>query len=272
MRKTHLNRHNGTALYRQLSEIIEARLKAGEFPPGTRLPSLLEFAEEYGVNRLTVREAIDDLARRGAIEVRQGAGTFPAATKVRLELGPVPSFTRSMSARGATTRTRLLDVRAVTDKRIQAELGTTERLARYTLVRYVDEVPWTLTTIWIDRSRLPGLKTHWPSAEGTGSLFDALREHYDIELRRAYRTYWSELAEPQDAEHLDIAIGHPILASEGLDTTQHREPILFTASKGRGDRVKVTFRYDEVHPHEAAEDRPPVSGHHADGSQNTAGQ
>lgn len=252
MQKTHLNRHNGTALYRQLSEIIESRLKAGEFPFGKRLPSLLEFAEEYGVSRLTIREALDDLAVRGVIEVRQGAGTFPAPTKVRLDLGPVPSFTRSMAAHGATTKTRILDVRTVTDKRIQTELGTSERLTRYDLVRYVDDVPWTVSTIWLDRTRLPRLKSHWPSADGSASLFDVLREHYDIELRRSYRTYWSELADPQDADQLDVAIGFPVLSSEGLDTTQHGEPLLFTASKGRGDRIKVTFRYnDGVHPYTA---------------------
>ncbi|MER6526125.1 GntR family transcriptional regulator [Streptomyces sp. NPDC001508] len=272
MRSTHLNRHNGTALYRQLSEIIEARLQAGEYPPGRRLPSLLEFADEFGVNRLTVRQALDELARRGVIEVKQGNGTFPAATKVRFDLGTVPSFTHNISAHGAITETRLLDVRTVTDKRIQTELGAAERLVCYELVRYVDGVPWSLTTIWMDRSRLPRLKTHWPSAEGTGSLFDALRDHYDIELRRAYRTYWSELAEPRDADHLDVAVGYPILASEGLDTTQHGEPILFTASKGRGDRIKVTFRYNDTHAHEAAEDQPSGRSHDRDGSQNTTGQ
>lgn len=268
MRK--LNRHNGMALYRQLSEIIEERLDSGEFPPGARLPSLLEFAEEYGVNRLTVREALDELARRGAIEVRQGAGTYPAPTKVRLELGPTPSFTHGMAAQGAVTRTQLIDVRTLTDKRIQSELGTTERLVRYELVRYVDEVPWTLSTIWLDRTRVPRLKTHWPSPDGTGSLFDTLREHYDIELHRGYRTYWSELAGPRDAEHLDIAVGHPILASEGMDTTQHGEPILFTTSEGRGDRIKVTFRYNEAHPNEATQNLPPSSNHDNDGPNNTA--
>ncbi|MGW3949549.1 GntR family transcriptional regulator [Streptomyces sp. NPDC004752] len=255
MPSIHLNRHNGTALYRQLSEIIEGRLKAGEFPPGKRLPSLLEFAEEYGVNRLTVRQALDELARRGVIEVKQGNGTFPAATKVRFDIGAVPSFTHNISVHGATTDTHLLDVRTVADKRIQTELGTTERLIRYELVRYVDGIPWSLSTIWIDRSRLPRLKTYWPSTEGTGSLFDVLRDHYDIELRRAYRTYWSELAEPRDADQLDVAVGYPILASEGLDNTQHGEPILFTTSKGRGDRMKVTFRYNDAHSHEAAEDQ-----------------
>ena len=246
MRSPHLNRHSGTALYRQLSEIIEARLKAGEFPQGTRLPSLLEFADEYGVNRLTVREALDELARRGVIEVRQGTGTFPAPTKVRLELAPVPSFTHSMAAHGMSAQTRLLEVRTVTDKRIQAELDTTERLARYSLIRYVDDVPWTLTTIWMDRTRLPRLKSHWPSPDTTGSLFDALRDHYGIELRRGYRTYWSDVADSRDAEYLDVSVGFPVLVCEGLDTTQDGEPLLFTASTGRGDRMKVTFRYQDV--------------------------
>jgi GntR family transcriptional repressor for pyruvate dehydrogenase complex len=58
---------------------IKDSLMAGKFKPGDRLPSELELSEEFGVSRLTVREAIKMLRALGVVDVKRGDGTFFAS-------------------------------------------------------------------------------------------------------------------------------------------------------------------------------------------------
>jgi GntR family transcriptional regulator len=63
-------------LYHQVEEDLRRRIYEGEYGPGARLPSDSEFCAFYGVSRLTVRRAVDELVRRHLIYRRQGIGTF----------------------------------------------------------------------------------------------------------------------------------------------------------------------------------------------------
>jgi DNA-binding GntR family transcriptional regulator len=54
-------------LYKQLADLIRARINGNELPPGQRLPAEHDFAEEQGVSRDTVRQAIAILRNEGLI-------------------------------------------------------------------------------------------------------------------------------------------------------------------------------------------------------------
>lgn len=60
----------------QLIEWLVERVVEGEYPVGGRLPSEAEIAEETGVSRLTVREAIRALREKGVVRIVHGRGTF----------------------------------------------------------------------------------------------------------------------------------------------------------------------------------------------------
>ncbi|POZ61034.1 FadR/GntR family transcriptional regulator [Chromobacterium alticapitis] len=60
-------------------ENLSAQLAAGRWPLGSRLPTEPELAEELGISRNTVREAIRVLLYAGLLEVRQGDGTYVRA-------------------------------------------------------------------------------------------------------------------------------------------------------------------------------------------------
>lgn len=63
-------------LFERLRDAIAQRVRAGEWAPGEALPAELMLAEEYGVSLGTVRRAIGSLVDSGALERRQGSGTF----------------------------------------------------------------------------------------------------------------------------------------------------------------------------------------------------
>jgi DNA-binding FadR family transcriptional regulator len=73
----HIERHR---LASQTADVLLARIQAGEWPLGHRLPGETTLAIQLGVGRSTLREAIRELAGRGVLESRQGAGVFVTAT------------------------------------------------------------------------------------------------------------------------------------------------------------------------------------------------
>ena len=62
--------------YAQIADIFRQRIARGVWAQGLRLPANEDLAAEFGVSRVTVRQAVDLLARDGLIEARQGRGTF----------------------------------------------------------------------------------------------------------------------------------------------------------------------------------------------------
>lgn len=82
-------------LYQRIAESIATAIAEGRYLPGSRLPAERDLADEYGVSRPTIREAMIALEIRGLVGARQGSGIYVNA-------GP----------REATARTAELDVGA----------------------------------------------------------------------------------------------------------------------------------------------------------------
>ncbi|WP_126429038.1 FadR/GntR family transcriptional regulator [Brevibacillus marinus] len=57
---------------RELLKMIES----GKYPPGSKLPTEMELAAQFGVSRIPIREALSVLRAAGVITSRQGGGSF----------------------------------------------------------------------------------------------------------------------------------------------------------------------------------------------------
>ncbi len=78
-----LQKNDGRAIYRQISDQIRAGIREGSLGPGERLPTVRDLADRLDVTRLTVHKAFRDLQAGGWLEATVGRGTF-----VR---GPLPT-------------------------------------------------------------------------------------------------------------------------------------------------------------------------------------
>jgi len=63
-------------LYRQLADLIVARIEAGELQPGRPIPSVSRLQQEYGLARGTVLHAVAVLVEEGWVQVVKGRGTY----------------------------------------------------------------------------------------------------------------------------------------------------------------------------------------------------
>lgn len=98
-------------LYQQVMDDLKGEISRGVYPTGSRIPSEMELAKSYGVGRITVRRAIEELSRAGHLSRQQGRGTFVCAPKLKRKIvqkGDVQSFTDGCVANDMVPGARLV--------------------------------------------------------------------------------------------------------------------------------------------------------------------
>lgn len=69
--------------WRHIADDIASRIDSGEYPPGSRLPSLPNLRAQYGVSQTTLQKALIALEYGGMIEPRQGVAYFVVGPSTR---------------------------------------------------------------------------------------------------------------------------------------------------------------------------------------------
>ncbi len=182
-----LNPDSPLPLYHQLADWLLARIRAGEYASGSRIPSEPELARAFGIGRPTVRQATDLLVRRRCLERRRGSGTFVVDPPERVDLfslaGTLASFERGgVAARSALVqRTRRVHVAPDPENPFSGrEAWHLARLSR------VDGEPVLLEDLYLDPERFPGLDRH--SLAGR-SLSQLVAEQYHLRPEAADQNF-----------------------------------------------------------------------------------
>ena len=95
-------------IYLQLREVVRSKIEEGEYPPGMAIPSENELSEMYGVNRLTVRNAVDALVHEGLLRRIQGKGAFVVGDLLERDLDSLSGFRQTIHERNAEPGTKIL--------------------------------------------------------------------------------------------------------------------------------------------------------------------
>ena len=98
-------------IYAQLVDKLQQRIVTGEYPPGSRVASVRELAEEAGGNPNTMQRALSELEAHGLVYTRRTAGRFVtedaeriAALRAELARQRLTRFLTEMEALGFTRR------------------------------------------------------------------------------------------------------------------------------------------------------------------------
>lgn len=244
-------RRGGPPVYRQVEAELLRRIRDGELGPGRRLPTETELAAEWGVNRLTIRQAIGELARAGHVTVRQGSGTYVAQPPmvVELDLPLMPSTdadagsTASMAEYVQQDQTEtLVDLTdRDPDLAIAAALDAPGPLIRLDTVVHAGGQPYLVSSYWLDVRRFPAFTRH---VTDRVAPFQILRDHYDLRLRHSWRSLTVSIATRDDAALLDVPPGAPVMLREGVNVDPDLTPTMFLRRRIRGDRIRFTMHYD----------------------------
>ncbi len=103
-----LNPNAPIPLYRQLADLISARIRSGEYAPGSRIPSEHQLAAAHGLGRPTIRQALDMLIRKGLLTRRRGSGTYVLEPQQEVDLFSLDGTSASFRKKGLAVETRLL--------------------------------------------------------------------------------------------------------------------------------------------------------------------
>jgi DNA-binding GntR family transcriptional regulator len=238
-----IRRTGGEPLYAQVARDLASHVRRGTMAPGQRLPAEPALARAYGVNRLTVREALGVLARQGLVRRVQGVGSFVADAPVRYRIdGSEASLTEGMRRQGLSVRQDLLE--AVTAPPETVPGGPFPAFPGPVTIlwlrRWVQDTPWSLTLTWIPASLVGPDVDFGPDT----SLFALLQERHGLRMLRGDRTFTAAPAAPSDSEHLDVPAGAPLIVLTGGNVDQHGRRIAHVAHRIRGDRAEyaVDFR------------------------------
>src|SRR5215472_12383203 len=131
-------------LYSRVETVLAGEIADGHLKVGDQLPTEDRLIARFGVSRITVRRAIQNLVSRGLVEIRRGKGTFVAAPKITQDLTELSGFVEDMHAVGRKPTARVISKEIVTaDGNVASHLALMrgERVVRIRRVRLADDIP-----------------------------------------------------------------------------------------------------------------------------------
>ena len=223
--------------YLQLAEQVAELVADGTLPPGCQLPPERELAAATGISRMTVRQALADLARDGTVRVRHGVGAFVAEPKLTFTANRLLAFTDE-AGRAAAVATRTIEQSVVAPPAPAAALlglAAGEPVVRVVRLRLAGGEPVLLQISFLPADRFPGLETADLERQ---SLYALLGERYGIRLGGATQTLEAALAGPYQRRLLHLPDPAPLLVLDGVAHDTAGRPVEAFRAAYRADRAK----------------------------------
>ena len=210
-------------------------------PPGARLPTEAALAAQHGVNRHTVRRAIEHLGRAGLVRSEQGRGSFVMDDIVSYAVAPRTRFSEWVRCNNREPTGHVVQLRTFpATAAVAAELAL-HAGAPVTMIERVglaDRVPVTLSRTYFDATRFPGLLDrlrHLPSISA------ALAAEGLTDYRRQRTRVTARLPTAAEASLLQAARTRPVLVCANLDVDGPGRPVGYAIVICPSARVQVVF-------------------------------
>jgi len=236
-----LQRRSGVALWRQIQDWLEYRIKEGELKPGSRLPTEQDLAAQFGVNRHTVRRALSLLAEKDLVRTEQGSGSFVREQLIDYAVGTRTRFHENLlrqerKPRGELVSSSVIPATTVVARALELEKG--DPVLVLETLGEADGVRICLANAHFPQSRFPGLDDLYRQ---TGSVTQALR-HFGVKDYRRRRTQISgRLPTAREARILAQPRTRPILVTESVNVDARDWPIEYCESRFCADRVQFVI-------------------------------
>lgn len=199
-----------------VSKEIEYMLESEGYREKQKLPSERELAERFGVQRLTVRVALQILVQKGLLISRQRYGYFIAPKRVEFTLNHTNSFKMMIERMGMASYVKLLEFE---------KMKLTEQLAKKTLLsegtevyrimrlRYGNKEPIAVEKSYIVCDLAPELSEEDVHNK---SLYETLKKKYRLSIAHSSHRVSVVYATGLEAELLKISPSRPLIKYQGL--------------------------------------------------------
>lgn len=217
-------------LYVQIQRLIRAAIDDGRLREGAAILAERDLAVEYGVSRITVRNALAGLVEEGLLARRRGAGTV-VTSRIEKNFAKLSSFSEDMTARGRVPSSEwIARASGIVNPEEAMALGLSPGapVYRFHRIRYADDAPMALEFSTICADCLSGIE----------AVGDSLYQALDAAGHRPVRALQRLRAVPFGALHarqLGVDVGSPGLLIERRAFLRDGRPAEYTQSYYRGD-------------------------------------
>jgi GntR family transcriptional regulator, phosphonate transport system regulatory protein len=228
-------------LYLQIANVLGEELCAQQHPVGRLSEQAL--SARFGVNRHTLRRAIDILVSAGLVERRTGVGVNILPGAIDYRLGPATRFSLMIEESGHSPLTRMIRKQVMNaDAEIVRKLRLSQSavVVRIDTVRDVDGRPFCVQSQFLDHEAFPLVASEYDG----GSLHEFLKDRCGVTVSRRGSTISTELPLPADATLLHIGPSQPVIrvSSVNADIASNL-PVEFCVTRFRGDRIELQVEF-----------------------------
>jgi len=232
-------------VHTQIEQWLMDEITQGQIATGDRLPGERALAAALRVSRMTLRQALDGLARRGVLIRLPGrmGGAFVAEPKIDCDLTGLAGFTEQMRRAHRRAGAEVLSARTIAaDQEVAVALRIPVGAAVHELVRVrsADGTPLAMERSWLPAEHLADLLDH----PLTGSIYDLLADHFGLAPHTAVEFLESVSADAADAAALGVPRGTALMSVERVAQSVAGLPVEFARDVYRADRVRLMVRTD----------------------------
>ncbi len=238
-----LNPSSPVPLYFQLQEVLRRKIAAGDYAPGELIPTEKELQEQYGVSRITVRNAMNGLVFEDLLVKKQGYGTIVAKPRIVEDFASLLSFTEKMKGQGLSPEsfeTRVLKVERISaSQRIRDHLALSgeDAVIYVKRLRLLNGEP-----ISVFESYIRGGLGIGEDEDFSGSMYEIFEKDHGLVIVGAEKTIEASSAQGDEIACLDLREGDPILLIKHTTFTEDNVPIEYAEGVYRADRYKYVVR------------------------------
>lgn len=230
-------------LYIQIADELRRNIEGSIYQIGDQLPTEAELSSRFGVNRHTLRRAIEVLRHEGLVRVDRGHGMFVAAAPIPYMLGKRVRYNEALKAHGLQPSYRTLRVAEIpaepsVAKRLELETG--ELVVLFERLALANEQPINIGSSYFPSKRFPGLLEQCQQCDSVSKLLQAYGCDH---IRRSTRVS-ARLVQPRDARLLALPLNAPILLTESINVDQQGQVIEYGVTRFRGDRMELVIKND----------------------------
>lgn len=211
-------------LYYQIEKALERQIEAGVLAEGKRLPSERELADQLGVSRMTIRQAVRSLVMAGYCYRVRGKGVFVRRRRVFFNTERFEGFTASMRRAGRNAHTRSLDSSITVPPdwvREGLELGADDRTVELARLRLLDDAPAILETEWFPARRYEGMV----SEDLSQSLYAILESRYATRITHTADLLMGYMPTPDECALLELPPDTPVIARDRIGSVADGRPV-----------------------------------------------
>lgn len=222
--------------YAQLAELLRQRIARGVWTMGQKLPSLEELVREFDVARVTVRQAVELLARDGLLSPQAGRGTFVTAMPVQDRWLKLETSLAALAEvyRHDKPKLTLIEEASASPPLLAAD---GKPAPRYRFMRRVHSTAGTaycVISLYLDDRVFRMAPTRFRRE----TVIPVMLELPKVKIARARQTVTIATADVEVAQHLDIPLNSPVALVRRL----------FCAADGTVLYLgEVTYRGDYIH-------------------------